>query len=145
MFHCVLYSGASPIARYSLSGGGGFALQQGSVNMYICTVHCIQTNTFIPLSCRPNHNNFSWEIWALQELYRLYPKSYNIISNLIPGYKGRGVPWLIIIFIWSRDGSVGIAMGYRLDSRGSSPQSPDRLCCPPIFLSNGYRELFPLR
>jgi hypothetical protein len=54
----------------------------------------------------------------------------------------------------SRDNSVGIAMGYRMDGRGSipdtgktlfsSPQRPDRLWGPPSLLSNGYRRFFPV-
>jgi hypothetical protein len=48
----------------------------------------------------------------------------------------------------SRDSSVGIALGYMLDDRGSipgrdreffsSPPRPDRLWGPPGLLSNGY-------
>jgi hypothetical protein len=55
----------------------------------------------------------------------------------------------------SRDSSVGIATGYRLDDRGfgvrvpvesrifSSPRRPDRFWGPPSLLPNGYRGLFP--
>jgi hypothetical protein len=53
----------------------------------------------------------------------------------------------------SQESSVSRARGYGLDGRGSipdrskrlfsSPQSLDRLCGPPSFLSNGYRGLFP--
>jgi hypothetical protein len=54
---------------------------------------------------------------------------------------------------WSRESSVGIALGYELDDRGSipgegceffsSPPLPERLWCPPRLLSNGYQGLFP--
>jgi hypothetical protein len=49
---------------------------------------------------------------------------------------------------WSRDSSVGIVMGYRLDTPGSIPgsarffffpQCPDRPWGPPSLLSNGYQ------
>jgi hypothetical protein len=53
------------------------------------------------------------------------------------------------------EGSVGIALGYRLDDRGSrvrfpaggweffsSPPPPERLWGPPSLLSNGYQGLF---
>jgi hypothetical protein len=50
----------------------------------------------------------------------------------------------------SRDSSVGIATGHRLDGPGlipgsatSSQQRPDRLWGPPSLLSNGYRGLLP--
>jgi hypothetical protein len=55
----------------------------------------------------------------------------------------------------SRNSSVGIATGYRLDGRGvgvrfpgearffSSPRRPDRLWGPPSLLSNGYRGSSP--
>jgi hypothetical protein len=52
----------------------------------------------------------------------------------------------------SRDSSVGIATGYRLDDPGSIPDSarfipylqrPDRLWGPPSLLYNGYLWLFP--
>jgi hypothetical protein len=49
--------------------------------------------------------------------------------------------------------SVGIALGYGLDDRGSilggcweffsKPPRPERLCGPPSLLSNGYQGLFP--
>jgi hypothetical protein len=58
---------------------------------------------------------------------------------------------IIIIISGSRDSSVGVATGYRLDGRGvgvrvpvgsrilSSPRRPDRLWGPPSLLSNAYR------
>jgi hypothetical protein len=58
----------------------------------------------------------------------------------------------------SGDSSVGIALGYGLDDRGSrvrfpaggwelfsSPPRPERLWGPPSLLSNGYQALFPWR
>jgi hypothetical protein len=51
--------------------------------------------------------------------------------------------------IRSWDTSVGIATGYRLDCSGSISgrekfsHHPDKLCGPPIPLTNEYRELFP--
>jgi hypothetical protein len=64
---------------------------------------------------------------------------------------------IIIVFILkgSRDSSVGIATGYRLDDRGvgfrvsvgsrifSSSRSPHRFWGPPSLLFNGYRGLSP--
>jgi hypothetical protein len=59
------------------------------------------------------------------------------------------------MLMWNREGVVDIATGYGLDDRGvgvrvpvwsrifSSPRRPDRLWCPPNFLSNGYQGLFP--
>jgi hypothetical protein len=56
-----------------------------------------------------------------------------------------------VIFLWSRDSSVGIATGYGLDDRGvgvrvptgsrifSSPRRPNQFCCSPSLLSNEYR------
>jgi hypothetical protein len=51
------------------------------------------------------------------------------------------------------DGSVGIALGYGLDDRGSIPggsweffsslSRPERPWCPPSLLSNEYQGLFP--
>jgi hypothetical protein len=53
----------------------------------------------------------------------------------------------------SRDSSVGIALGYGLDDRGSipggcweffsKPPRPERLWGPESLLSNGYQGLFP--
>jgi hypothetical protein len=53
----------------------------------------------------------------------------------------------------SRDSSVGIALGYRLDDQGSipggcweffsKPLRPEQLWGPPSLLSNGYHGLFP--
>jgi hypothetical protein len=46
----------------------------------------------------------------------------------------------------SRDSSVGIALGYGLDDRGSGvrlPMRPERLRGQPSLLSNGYQGLFP--
>jgi hypothetical protein len=60
-----------------------------------------------------------------------------------------GVSKIILLMLVqvSRDASVGIVTGYRLDGRGSipgrgkiffsSPQRPDRLLGPPSLLSNG--------
>jgi hypothetical protein len=60
----------------------------------------------------------------------------------------------LLIASWSRDSSVGIATGYRMDDRGvgvrapvgarilSSPRRPDRLWGPPNLPSNGYRGSF---
>jgi hypothetical protein len=57
--------------------------------------------------------------------------------------------------VWSRDSTVGVAIGYGLDDRGvafrvpvgsrifSSPRRQDRLWSPPNLLPNGYRGFFP--
>jgi hypothetical protein len=60
-----------------------------------------------------------------------------------------------ICYVESRDSSLGIALGYGLDDRGSgvrfpaggweffpSPPRPERLWVPPSPLSNGYQGLF---
>jgi hypothetical protein len=58
----------------------------------------------------------------------------------------------ICYMLRSRDSSVGIALGYVLNDRGSipgggweffsSPPRPERLWGPPSLLSNGYKGLF---
>jgi hypothetical protein len=62
---------------------------------------------------------------------------------------------LIGITVGGRDGTVGIATGYRLVGREvgvrvpvnarfiCSPRRPDRFWALPSLLSNGYRGLFP--
>jgi hypothetical protein len=65
-------------------------------------------------------------------------------------------PWPVTgISLLSHGSVVGIATGYGLENRGvgvqvsvasrilTSPYHPDRLLCPPIFLSNGYRWVVP--
>jgi hypothetical protein len=61
--------------------------------------------------------------------------------------------FIAIIYIVSRDSSVGIATGYKLDKPASitgsarifsPPQRPDRLWGPHSLLSNGYRGPFPV-
>jgi hypothetical protein len=61
--------------------------------------------------------------------------------------------WIQLLCPKSRDSSVGVALGYGLDDRGSipggcweffsKPPRPERLGGPPSLLSNGYRVLFP--
>jgi hypothetical protein len=61
---------------------------------------------------------------------------------------------MMMMMIRNRDNSVGIAMGYMLDGRDSTPgggkkyyssllQLPDRLWGPPSFLASGYWGIFP--
>jgi hypothetical protein len=60
-----------------------------------CSVYiaCIQTSTFIPLLY-----NFSWDIWAFAELYGLFHKSQNIISNLKLVHRAGCIIWPTVIF-----------------------------------------------
>jgi hypothetical protein len=60
---------------------------------------------------------------------------------------------ILMVYLWSRDSSVGIAAAYGLDGyvwipgRGknffSSPQLADRLLGPPSLLYNGHRRFSP--
>jgi hypothetical protein len=84
----------------------------------------------------------------------LYPSEAGWLPILVASYDTHGLRWdysYSPTFLQkSRDSSVGIALGYGLDDRGSrvrfpafsSPPRPERLWGPSSLLSNGYQGLF---
>ena len=67
------------------------------------------------------------------------------VSNIIVSYFAK-----LCLLHAGRDSSGGVTTRYGLDGRGSNPGAveisrtrPDRPCCPPSLLCNGYRVSFP--